>query len=254
VALLSAWAVSLASAQTVLIDFASDATFRGKTSPGNWNSVGFGYVGNLIDSTGVATTIDFAPDGIGDTDSFNGPGGGASYTGWNFGGDPVQQQTAIDANRDTTEATIDNAALGDLGVAEAAMDFFSATQGRFQIQQVTQGQAYDLTFFSSRRYPTNDTSTTFSVFDDSAYSNLLASITLNHGSGNIPNVADTATLSGLVGPSNINNIFYIQYEGDAAGTGYINSMSISVVPEPSTYALLAGLLALTSIAVRRRRD
>ncbi len=58
-------------AQTVLIDFGSASTFRGVTSPshdtnGNhWNSTAFGFIGNLVDTAGSATTIDWAPDGLG---------------------------------------------------------------------------------------------------------------------------------------------------------------------------------------------
>jgi len=73
------------------------------------------------------------------------------------------------------------------------------------------------------------------------YSNLLATGTLTTGStdgtGNPNNVL---TLANLLGPSNANNIFYVQWEGVNTSTeGFINSMSIEAVPEPSTYALLA---------------
>ena len=37
------------------------------------------------------------------------------------------------------------------------------------------------------------------------------------------------------------------------GTGDLNLNSLTVVPEPSTYALFAGLLGLTCVAMRRRK-
>lgn len=246
-------AVNLTTAQTLLVDFANASSFRSLSSPGNWNSVGTGFAGNLIDSTGAATTVDFAPDGIGNSDSFNGPGYSNQYTGWDFGGDTGLQDAAIDSVRDETDGVIDKPALGDLGVAEAAMDFYSSTQGRFQIQQVTDGQAYDFTFFSSKKFPAGgETQTTFNVYDDSGYSNLLGSATLTHGSGGTPNTDTVATISNLIGPSNANNIFYIEYEGAGVGTtGYINSLSIIAVPEPGTYALMTAVAAFLLVAIRR---
>lgn len=244
---------ALASAQTLLIDFGSDSTFRGKSTSGNWNNLsGAAFTSNLIDTTGAPTSIDFGPDGMGATDSFNGPGYSGQYDGWNFGGDSTLQQAAIDQVASDTHSVIDNSALGLLGEGAAAMDFYGSTQGRFQLQQVTEGQSYNLSFYSSKKFPTDDTSTTIRVYDDNLYSSLLGSTTVFHGNGGSPNTDQVGTLSGLVGPGNSNNIFYIQFEGDSGGTGYLNSMSISAIPEPSSL-LLVCMAGIVGVAFRRLR-
>jgi hypothetical protein len=250
--LLAALAVTVANAQTVLLDFGRDSTYRGKSTSGNWNSLSGGaFTANLIDTTGSATTIDFGPDGMGATDSFNGPAYSGQLAGWDFGGDTGLQQAALDQLASDTHTAIDNAALGLLGVGSAAMDFYGSTQGRFQIQQVTAGELYELTFYSSKKFPTDDTSTTISVFDDNLYSNLLGTTTVFHGNGGTANLDQVGTITGLTGPSNSNNIFYVQFEGDSGGTGYLNSMSISVIPEPSTLVLF-GVFGVGILMIRRR--
>jgi hypothetical protein len=220
-------------AQEVLIDFGNDTTFRGVTSPGNWNSVAFGYAANLIDTEGNATTIDWAPAGFGGTDSFNSIAGATSNPP--TAGQISAAQSALGGS------------LGPLAVGQAAIDFFRSDNGttgvgRFQLQQVQAGQLYNLTFYGTKQFvPAGNEQTRYSVFDDELYTNLLGTGLLTTGStdatGNPDNIL---TLENLVGPSNANNIFYIQWEGANDSTwGFINSMSIEAVPEPSTYALLA---------------
>lgn len=112
--------------QTVLIDFGNASSWRGVPTPSPdtnghyWNSVWSGaFYPELKDIDGNATTIDFgfAINGAGGTDSYNGPAGVTS--------NPVTaaQIAATD---------IDAAALGNLGIKEAAMDFY--TSSTFEIQ------------------------------------------------------------------------------------------------------------------------
>jgi hypothetical protein len=244
---------TVAQAQaSVLIDFGSDTTFRGVTAPspdtdGNhWNSTGFGFLGNLVDSTGVATTIDWAPDGLGGVDSFNSYGLATS--------NPV---TAGELS--SVQTLLDAGSLGVFGLAEVAIDYYVSNNGtsdvgRFQLQQVTEGQLYDLSFFGSHGW--EGSQTTFSVFDDNAYSNLLGSVTITHRGGNgVGNTTEVGTIQNLLGPSNSNNIFYIQWEGVGTSTqGYLNAMSITAVPEPSAYALMLGLVAGLVLLRRRCRN
>ena len=256
IALLALTWAATASAQTVVIDFGSDSTYRGKNAAGNVNSVGFGFASDLVDSTGSATTIDYAPNGLGDTDSFNGPGYDSQYTGYSDL-TAEQQQAAIDQMAIASNAIIDNGALGLLGQGDIAMDYFVSNNvtnsvGRFQIQQVAAGQQYELGFFGSREFP-GDTETRFSVFDDNNYSNLLGTATLTVGSGGTANHDTIATIT-VTGPSNANNILDFQWEGTTTSTaGYINGMTVTAVPEPSAYALIAGTFVLGWIMVRRRR-
>lgn len=250
--LLSALVLSLtaaaATAQTVLIDFGNDSTFRGITSPGNWNSMGFGFAANLIDSEGNATTIDWAPDGFGGTDSFNSIIGPTSNPP--TAGEVSAAQSALGVS------------LGPLALGEAAIDFFKSDNGttsvgRFQLQQVTPGQLYNLTFYGTKQFvAAGNEQTRYSVFDDEFYSNLLGTGLLTTGSTDgTGNPNSVLTLENILGPSNANNIFYIQWEGANNSTeGFINSMSIEAVPEPSTYALLAlAGAALAGYRLRRRQ-
>ncbi len=234
-------------AQTVLIDFGNTTTFRGVTSPGNWNSMAFGFAANLVDSNGNVTTIDWAPNGFGGTDSFNSIVGPTS--------NPPSDGEILAAQNKLS------ASLGPLALGQAAIDFFQSNNGatgvgRFQLQQVTAGQSYNLTFYGTKQYVSaGNEQTRYSVFDDSLYTSLLGTGSLTTGTtGDGGNGNSVLTLENLVGPSNANNIFYVQWEGVNDSTmGYINSMSIEAVPEPSTYALLAVAgAAFAGYRLRRR--
>jgi hypothetical protein len=105
---------SSAMAATVLIDFGNNNSFRGASVPnpdpnGNfWNSLQTGlFYQNLVNTSNSATTIDFGfSTGVG-TDSFNGPAALPPSA-------PAAEIAATDIN---------TAALGILGVKEAAFDY-----------------------------------------------------------------------------------------------------------------------------------
>lgn len=246
--LLAVAAAPSARAASILIDFGNASTFRGVTSPGNWNSVAFGFAANLIDTSGSATTVDWAPDGFGGTDSFNSLIGPTTNP-------PTSGEIA------QAQAKLNVGTLGNLALGEAAIDFFKSNNGttnvgRFQLQQMIPGQLYNLTFYGSKQFVTaGNEQTRYSVFDDSGYSNLLATGTLVVGTTNdTGNPGSTVTLSNLVGPSNANNIFYVQWEGvNNTAEGFINSMEIQPVPEPSTSVLL-GLACVALAGLSRRRS
>lgn len=242
--------VSLSGSVTVLLDFGTDSTYRGvsvsgEDSNGNvWNSLGTGYAANLVDTAGSPTTFDFAPDGLGGMDSYNSYGATSN---------PV---TAAEVT--TAQSKLDAGNPGLFGVAEAAIDFFTSSNsttsvGRFQIQQVTPGQVYDLSFFGSKMYGT-ETQTKITVFDDASYTNAIGTTTYTHGSGGTANTSDIGSITGIVGPSNSNNVLYVQWEGVTTSTeGYLSSMSITAVPEPASVVFWAGMAAFSGLIYRRRR-
>jgi hypothetical protein len=233
---LAAGLVTSAKAQTVLIDFGNNASFRGASvvnpdPKGHyWTSMQPGlFYTNLIDFNNNPTTIDFGFSSPVGTDSFNGPAGVTSSP-------PTPAEIAA--------TDIDTNALGNLGVINAAFDFAAEINTRFEIQQLDPAKRYNLTFFGSHKFSTND-ATIYSVYSDNTYSTLVGSASLNvqqPGSPNLHNRDKVATISGLA-PQAGNNL-YVQFTGAGGSLGYLNAMQISVVPEPSALLLLASGVAL----------
>jgi hypothetical protein len=242
-------AVSANAQQTVLIDFGNDNSFRGVSVPapdqnGNyWNSLfpGLFYV-DLVDEDNAPTTIDFGFSTPVGTDSFNGPAGVTSFP------DPTPAEIAA--------TDIDEAALGKLGVKTAAIDFAASPGGsdnrtRFEIQQLDPAKTYNLTFFGSHKFSDADT-TIYSVYTDNTYTTLVDTASLNvqtPGSPHLHNRDTVATLSGLAPQAS--NILYVEFVGTNNNLGYLNSLQITAVPEPSSLLLLAGGIGL-SFGFRRR--
>src|SRR3954468_20317574 len=135
-----------AKAQTVLVDFGTNLSFRGASSPNPdpkghfWNNYFPGvFFSDFKDINNVPTTIDFGPDGTGvGTDSYNGPAGATDTP-------PTSSHVA--------DTDIDAVALGNLGVKEAAFDYAAspgpdapgntaANLTRFQIQGLDPATKY----------------------------------------------------------------------------------------------------------------
>lgn len=239
-----------AAAQTVLIDFGTNASFRGVDVPipdanGNyWNGVApGGFFVDLKDTTNVPTTIDFGFSTPVGTDSFNGPAGATTFP------DPTAGEIAA--------TDIDVAALGILGIKEAAIDFVAGpslvdNRVRFEIQQLDPSKTYNLTFFGSHKFSDDDT-TVFTVFSDNTYLTPVATTSLNvqtPGSPFLHNRDTVATLTGIAPQAS--NILYVQFVGINGGNGYLNDMVITAVPEPSALLCMASGVALL-VGLRRRR-
>ena len=150
--------------------------------------------------------------------------------------------------------------LGPLGLGSrvaAAIDYAAAggsapTAVRFEIQQLDAGLTYDLTFFGSHKFNT-DATTVYSVYTDNTYSTLVDTVSLDvHQSGSpwLHNRDTVATIFNVAPQAS--DILYVEFTGATGVDAYLNSMEISVVPEPTTFALL-GLGAAALVGLRRRK-
>lgn len=218
-----------ARAQTYLIDFGSDTSYRGLSvhnpdDNGNyWNSVQPGLLAPLIDTANNATDLKLGWDTPVGTDSYNGPAGATSEETLEF---------------DVMNAVIDAQALGNLGGAlEAAFDFATGYNGidhfavRFQIQGLNPNALYDLTFFGSHAF-SNDATTVYKVFSDDSYATEVASTTLDvqdPAQFFVPNRDRIATITGVAPQED--NILYIEFVGANGFGGYLNDMQlVATVP------------------------
>jgi hypothetical protein len=237
-----------AGAQTLLIDFGNNTSFRGATVPTpdpnghTWNSLTPGpFYGNLVDFTGSPTTIGLGyTTGVG-TDSYNGPAGPTSIP-------PTAAEIAA--------TDIDAVALGNLGVKEAAFDFAASPGGvnnntRFEISGLNPANTYTLTIFGSHKF-SDDDSTVYSAYGDAAYTTLLASQSLLIQTPGMPwlhNRDQVATLANLT-PSATGSL-YMNFVGANGNQGYLNSFQLTAVPEPTSLVLLVSSLGLAFGARRR---
>jgi len=236
-ALVAGLAVS-AGAQTVLIDIGNVDSFRGVNTPspdlnGNyWTSVWSGaFYPNIVDIDGNVTEIDFGFSSAAGTDSYNGPAGATDV------GTPASNVPNTD---------IDAVALGNLGVKEAAFDFYVSST--FQIQGLDPSKTYDLTLFGSHKY-NNDNTTRYTAYTDGTFTTPVASTDLLIGVDGNHNRDTVATLSGLV--PQVGNILYIGFAGANGGSGYLNSLQLTAVPEPTAMLLMLSGAALV-FGIRRR--
>ncbi len=237
IAIMLGMAVSI-SAQTVLIDFGNDTTYRSLSvinpdSNGNhWNSIQPGLLTNdLIDIQNNGTSIDIGWNTPVGFDSFNGPAGAT--------GPDDDKQFLRDNNLPLTD--IDALALGNLGGAlEGPFDFIAGPGGadnrvRFQIQQLDPSRKYTLTFFGSHKFST-DTTTEYSVYSDDTYTTQVGTASLDVQDPvdfSMHNRDRVATISDL--SPQTDDILYVQFVGSNGSLGYLNDMQIE-----STAVALAG--------------
>ena len=215
------------SAQTVLIDFGNDTTYRSLSvinpdSNGNyWNSIQPGVLTNDLIDIGWNTPVGF--------DSFNGPAG---PTG------PDDDKQALRDN-DLPLTDIDALALGNLGGAlEGPFDFIASSGGadnrvRYQIQQLDPSKKYTLTFFGSHKFST-DSTTVYSVYSDDTYATVVGTASLDVQDSVQPwmhNRDSVATISDL--SPQTDNVLYVQFVGSTGNLGYLNDMQIEATDSPA---------------------
>jgi len=209
-----------AAGQTILIDFGNASSWRGITTPSPdskghyWTSVWSGaYYPDLLDIDGNPTTVDFGFSIPGGTDSYNGPAGVTSNP-------PTPTEIAA--------TDIDAAALGNLGIIEAVIDFYDSSS--FEIQGLDPTKTYNLIFFGSHKYSDDDT-TVYAVYTDGTYTSMADSVTLkiadapNSPQHNRDRVAVMADVEPQAG-----NILYVRFFGANGHLGYLNCMQIEEAP------------------------
>lgn len=214
------------SAKSYLVDFGSSQSFRGTDVPspdgsGNhWNRIPrpSSQLSGLMDTTGqtnAVLSIGFStPFG---TDSYNGPAGATSNP-------PAAGEVAA--------TDIDAAALGMLGVKEAAFDYVSTDLSsgpdfRLAIQGLDPLLTYTLVLFGSRKFST-DSTTVYEAYTDADYTLLAATARLDvhtPGSPSLHNRDRVATLANIK-PS-AGGAIYLRVRGAAGGIGYLNAMRIA---------------------------
>lgn len=229
-----AWVMggSSANAGVFLVDLGTASSFRGASvaspdSNGNyWNEYAPGDgIRVLTNTANQVTPVQLLfTTGMG-TDSYNGPAGVTTDP-------PTPPEIAATA--------IDAGALGDLGITNAAFDYFEAAAGnkvKFTLSNLDPSQRYTLTFFGARKYPAGEVAgsppsrtTVYAVTDSNGLT--LASTTLNVGVFDQHNSNEVVTLTGL--RADLHNRLYVEFSGLTAGNaGYLNTFKLeSTAPTP----------------------
>lgn len=233
--------VASVNAQKLLFDLGGvPSDFRSIPAPspdanGNhWNVVGSCcFFTNLVDKAGNPTTVNFGFSSASGNDSYNGPAGPT---------DPPPYQSYLPLT------DIDAAALGDLGIKEAAFDYY--TGANMQVQGLDPSKKYTVTFFGSHQYNDDNDITRYTSYTDGSFSTGVASVDLVVGGNGFWNRDKVAKLTAI--SPQADGILYLGFRGVPRGAGYLNSMSLEVVPEPSALLLMCGGVA-SVWALRRKK-
>lgn len=203
----------------ILIDFGNNVSYR-SASTGNpdvngnyWNSVDSSkYWSNLLNADNSSSLIGFGFSSAPGADSYNGPAG------------------ATTGSNNVANVVINVTALGDFGVYPAAFDYYVSST--FTIQQLNSAKVYDLTFFGSHKYSTDNT-TVYTVYTANDYAMAVASASLLVGVNDAHNQDKVVTISN-VAPQTSNSI-WVGFKGSAGNSGYLNAMRINEITPDGTW-------------------
>ena len=233
-----------ALAENVLLDFGTMDTYRGwdAKSPddnGNyWNPVdSTAYYQNLVDTEGNATTIDmgFVSGFVGGMDSYNGPAGATTVTG------------PGNASADFSNAV--ECIAGDISGDQAAVFDYFIDSG-FVLNELDPTKVYNLHFFGSKKYDSDDTVTEYGTYTDNEFTTMYESVQLNvHTPGFEWNINTNRTAVITNATKTAGNSIHVYFDSASGGNGYLNTMMIEIVPEPAL--LGAGVIAVALIARRK---
>ncbi len=207
-----------ARGQEWLIAMGNPTSYRGTNVPSPdplghyWNAVDSShYFPSLTNTTGQATSVALGFDNSNGNDSYNGPAG---------------------LTFNPNDVVVNNAALGDLGYNYGVYHYY--TTSGFEVQGLNPALRYNLTFFGSHAYSTDD-STAYSLYTDSSYSTAIMSASANvqiPGNPGQWNTNQVASLSNVTPQAN--GTFYIGFAGALGDLGYLNAMEIQATTNVST--------------------
>ncbi len=215
-----------AHAQTIYLDFG-----LGSTPPSGWNSFGSSgtsfSLSNLVDSTNAATSIGLDVNG-----GFSTTGSGVAL--------------GVAAFTSTASGETHDFAAG------AVSDYLAGTtSGVFTFTGLDVTKTYTLEFFSSRSNPGGGRNTQFVVSNGGVSSN--TTLLLDAGDNVSDTVYATAFAPSVTGTISVT----LTAVTPTNGYYYINAAALTVntsnVPEPSSYALIAGAAGLGLCVAGRRR-
>lgn len=223
--LLTAGIALTAQAQNIFIDFGGSGA--SSVSGGNWNDL------TDFNVSTAATEL---------TDFDTGSGSGVSFE--------------ITSRFHAQNVTGLDAAIGDFA-STAVKDSFYIQTGDTATIAFTGFDfetAYEFTFVATRDPQTDNRSTLYELKGKdggtgAGYSSTVVNASTN-GSATAENIKTISVVSDEFG---VIALDVSLAAANNSGFGYLGGIQISSVPEPSTYAAIAGLCALGSIMIRRRR-
>jgi hypothetical protein len=224
----------------------------GSPGSGQWNAIGSGGTGVTVAISGGALTFTRTTASTGSfsrtTDFSPTPGALIYKFDLAVSGNTAAQTTAAVFQIGSGFGTANAAEINANVYARIGVNF-SATNGNFTLRDL--GAAVNSPTFSGRQTIflalNNSGSTKHYVGPDSA-SHSLGNDTINVWAG-------TSIVFSAMNPTTATQSLTDLKFAFTAGTGTIaiDNISVTAIPEPSTYAVMLGLVALFGVMLRRRR-